>query len=397
MAVIAWTSQEPPGEMAARYELQRAFDSQELTTIYTGADTSYQDFIPTGVQSVTYSIRSYAVFGFTWQDIKNTGNTWQDWNNLEYSWGFDISEPTDGTFEVIPNRAPVINGQDSDLGYKYLGFTYEVIVTDPDPGNTVSFRIALDGKQIHYEPNAQLGVPYFFEITDEFIFSQPDLSEHTILIFAQDSKGLSSTRTYRFTTAEDVTLTAVYYVIRDNIPVARIESGLQWTDYLAVGTHRYKIRGVDKYDNFVDSNEVEITIIVNGSTLALASNPEDFVVLHLRRDDRPQRSGSLTPEFSEVQYEGRKFPVYKKRSQRKRAEEVEVTTYTKAQYDKLYQIIDAGDIVCYRDCYDKITFGVVTPFSYSFISKTTNHIFSYVVDVSLSISQSDYNEAVQYV
>lgn len=394
---IEWTAQSPPAGMVARYELHRAFDSEEMQKIYHGPDNTYTDHVAVGVQSITYQVRAYAVHGYTWQDIRDLGRTWQEWRDLGYPWGSDISEWNQSTFEVLPNRAPVISGQDTDLGYQYRGFSYSFTVTDPDPGSTVSMTITVDGNVVESVPNVQLGVNYTYSISDDFIFGSEDGSEHEIRITVTDNRGDTATRIYTFIAAEDLTLTAIYYVLRDDEPVARLQAATQWRDYIAVGVHRYRIRAVDRYDNFVDSNEVEITIWISGSTLAIVSRPDSYIKLDIRRGDRPQRDHEVSAGFEEVQFENRTFPVAHRTTRRTRTQTVVLSVRTKPECDALLALIYEGDAVVYRDRYDMRVIGTIpnAPFEF-FRRRFSDQPINYVADFTLNIQQCDYSEVVPY-
>ena len=393
-ALIRWTY----SGAVTGIELWRRFDfQQDFVLLGNRLFDSYEDYIPENVKTATYRIKSYASRGITWTELDAQGLTWDQKAEKGETWRLQESPWATYSMEVIPNRPPVISGQDGDLGVKLKGFTITFSATDPDPGNTITLRATLDGTQVFHMPDAQQGVNYTVTITDDQVFAWPDGSVHAVVITATDNKGAASTRRYTFTAVEDLVSTAVYYVLRDDEPVAKVTGATQWQDYMAVGVHRYRIRTVDKYDNYTDSNEVTVEIIVNGSTLALSAAPADYLAQQIRRGERPGRSGTQSVLYGEQRYEGRVYPVLSDSGQRSNQKTADLTTRTKAEENRLEELVNAGQPLIYRDLYDKrIIGGVMELPSDYYLRERHRDDLNYIVDFTLSIIQCDYSEVVPY-
>lgn len=91
------------------------------------------------------------------------------------------------------NQAPTISGADKDLGGVYQNTTVEYIVQDAD-GDGVNVEIKLDGVTKVDRNAVTLGVRKTYEIPVKNL----ELGRHKVEIFAFDSQGASSVRTYTF-------------------------------------------------------------------------------------------------------------------------------------------------------------------------------------------------------
>ncbi|WP_409175830.1 DNRLRE domain-containing protein [Brevibacillus fortis] len=103
-------------------------------------------------------------------------------------------------FRVLHNRAPVIDGEDKDLGvFKQPPIVY-YSATDLE-GNNFTFSEYLDGKQIRSFQGVA-GQQYTLEIShDAWLRLDLDV-QHQIKIVATDNAGISSERIYTFTRTE---------------------------------------------------------------------------------------------------------------------------------------------------------------------------------------------------
>lgn len=368
IASITWTNIPD----ATTYTLDRKIDSSgTFIGIYSGSANSFIDTIPETAKSAIYRMR---------------------WTRVSYTSNYVTSH----SVEVIPNRPPMISGQDESLGTKYKEFSVIFSATDPDPGNTIHLVARLNGTTIFNMPNAQQGVNYTATVTDAQIFSMPQQSSHTIAITATDNKGLVAMRIFTFIVVEDLVTTAVFYVLRDGQPIAKLGNIQQWTDYMEVGTHRYVVRGVDRYSNFSDSNEITVTITLQYATLALVSSPENFISLIARREERPQMGRNCTVNFNETWYEGRTFPVYDYSGQKRNAIPLGFTTTTLQEQKILFSMISRAAPFIYRDQYDMRVVGVIPEFSSDFQGRFPGQEKDAIIDFNITVNQVDFNEVVEY-
>lgn len=393
-AIISWSIVEG----ANAYQLDRSLnDGPDFIPIYSGAEASFIDFVPEDAFAASYRVQAAAEREKIWDAIDALDLSWDELDALDWAWFSDYSEFTVAeTREVIPNRPPVISGQDSDLGVRYRSFDITFSATDPDPDNTVDIIVRLDSEVIFSMPSAQQGANYIATITDAQIFAMEDQSRHSVIITATDNKGASSIRTFTFTAVEDLVTTAVYYVLRDGQPIARLGSIEQWIDYMEVGTHRYVIRGVDRYGNFSDSNEVILTISVNHATLALTSAPAEYISLIVRRNERPSVEQNYNVIFTETRYEGREFPVYEYSGQKGNAKPIAFTTLTLQEQQALLSLISQSRVFVYRDLYNSRIIGIIPNLTNDFQGRFPQQVHNAIIDFSLTINQCDFSEVIAY-
>lgn len=394
IAQITWTDIHE----ATGYLLERKLNSEPgFHLIYSGRKNIFTDNVPELSKSITYRVAWYVDRDHTWNEMDTDDRNWDELDSLDRPWVlYESLYTVGGPFTVIPNRPPVISGQNADLGTKYRGFPISFSATDPDPGNTIHLTAAFDGTVIFNVPNAQQGAEYTVSISDAQILAMAYQSRHSIIITATDNKGASATRIYTFTAVEDLVSAAVFYILRDGQPVAKLPAVQQWTDYLEVGTHRYMVRGVDKNDNYSDSNEVTVTITVNHATLALAESPGNYLTLSVRRNERPKIEQNIDMVYSETMYEGRAYPVYECTGQRRVAQSISFTTRTLAEQSALFALISSGGPLVYRDLYDTRIVGVIPSRVNDYQGRFRGRANNSIVDYNLTINQCDFNEVRPY-
>lgn len=113
--------------------------------------------------------------------------------------GISVSDTPDddGCYTTMPRKAPVISGEDSDLGYKLEGFSVQYTVTDAPENDVVTVVEAVNGQTIkNYVP--VLGETNTASVSSELIYSLPNNEPTTLTITATDNDG-TTVRTYAFT------------------------------------------------------------------------------------------------------------------------------------------------------------------------------------------------------
>lgn len=363
-------------------------------TIYEGPNTQHIDNISEGAQTAIYRVRSYSDRNITWDELEAKFSDWDDFEANNWTWWAAISDcNTSEQKEIIPNRPPVISGQDENLGTKYRGFVISVSVTDPDPDNTVTLIATLNGTQIFIMANAQQGAPYDITITDAQVFAMADGSTQTITITATDNKGASARRIYTFIAVEDLVTTAIFYVLRDNIPIARLDSIQAWSDYTAAGTHTYLIRGVDRYGNHSDSNSITLTLNLKHPVVALASSPESMADLILRRDERPSISDAHQMQQDGLWFEGRSRPIYPDTEAASMTLDL-TYTHTSLGGNAMIGALNNKTVI-YRDQYNNRIFGKLRSNNNDYFRRNLG-LFDAVVDYSIQIEEEEYTEEIEY-
>lgn len=436
-AVIEWQ----PVENATKYKLERKFNAG-FDDILGGLNWQDWENKINSWDDFESKVMSWEQFdgmpaGIAWEDFERRFQTWADFENSISSWsqfeileenfvvyegplttftdlisngartalyrvsayvGSEYSEPLLSDIkEVIPNRPPITiraNGTGNELGVFYKGFSFFISLTDPDPQNTVSFKAYLEGAYlIGSQDNVQQGVPYELKVSDDFVFGSQDNSRHKIVIKAVDQWGAESLTSFTFATVEDLSKTAIFYVLRDNIPIAKTNEVNTWTDYLSAGTHTYKIRGIDKYGNFVDSNEIVLSTNVESATLAQFETPEMFIKLKSKRGGSPSIQRVLNPLIVSKHLEGRVYPIYSDSGFREDVYSIAFSFNNESDNSNLEKICVLGNVIVYRDKWGNKVIGYITSMSDDFVIKRCGKT---TIDFNFQVKRIDYDERINY-
>lgn len=366
-----------------RFPTWNAHDAEGLTwdeqealipdfTIFTGWQNSFTDKIPKDAVTAMYRVRAFA------------GTELSPFNTSQV-----ITISTE-------RRPPIISGTDSHIGSKFRAFDIPFVTSDPAEGHDLDVTARLNGSIIQTWDNIAQGVENQVSISESQFNALALNSTNTITITVVGDTGLTTTRTFTFTVVEDTITDAVFFVMRDGIPVARLTTQRTWTDFMAVGTHRYFVRGVDKYDNFVDSNEITVTISLKYATLSLTDNPANYIELIVRRNERPSIERNYSVIATGTRYEGRTYPIYNVSDQREDTLPIAFTMTTQDEYDALHSLIRRGSPLVYRDQYDTHMIGVILAKDDSFQGRFQNQTFNQIVDFSVTINRIDFNEEIPY-
>ena len=181
--VISWqTATDQDGDLSG-YSLERQVDGGTWAEIYQGAETTYEDSITKGWQTIRYRVRAY---------------------DSHSAYG---SYATSAAMDVDNNTAPMITcALSGDLGTKSEGFAIPYTVTDPDEGEVITVTESIDSaEQRTYTANSE--EENHLDLTGE-AFMKLLNGPHTVAISASDGKtsvvhGLAFTKSV---TAASVTL-----------------------------------------------------------------------------------------------------------------------------------------------------------------------------------------------
>lgn len=127
-------------------------------------------------------------------------------NNSARNWNYNPAPSRYDTvgwrpvLEVL-NSAPVISGEDENLGNKSASFTVDYTVDDADTGDTLTVTEKVDTTTIRTINNAVRGQTYTLDLSS--IWTNLSLGSHTITITVDDGNGGTATRTYTFTKTDD--------------------------------------------------------------------------------------------------------------------------------------------------------------------------------------------------
>lgn len=383
-------------ENATGYILQAKLDTDsDYVTIYTGSGTSLEYHAPKNNTSVIFRIKSYIEHDYTWEELDDFDRTWEEWDSLDWMWAQQESKWSYSIqYEIIPNRPPIISGQDSDLGVRTGGFSLAFTIVDPDPGNTIGFTAHLDGEVIQQSANAQQGVEYTLQFSDDRIFSMAEGSIHSITILAWDEQGATSRRAYTFTYLEDLIPSAVFYLFRDGMRIARMTSEREYYDYtVSMGSHSYFIRAIDKYGRFRDSNTVTISVEINNPIIAPYDDPANMQSLILRRGSPPEIHRNEMFEYSEIQFEGRERVTQVGKATRKDTYALSFSSVSREDYYNLRALSDK--IMIYRDQAGHKDFVIIPPRQFQYYGRSIGK-YDLVMDFSLSMTVTSHTEEIPY-
>lgn len=174
-----------------------------------------------------------------------------------------------------------------------------------------------------------------------------------------------------------------YYVYRDDIPIAKT-TGHTYTDQMAIGTHKYKVRGVTG-DNYSMSNEVTVTLSVDMPEIAALSDMQWLKLKHSTAQNSPL-GVSVYQDVAYQFYAGRRYPVAETSQQITKVYSFNVAFDDAAQAAAFEGLL--GKTVVYRDQHNRLFTGPLMGYELS-----VDQFFS---AFSCSIQQTDNIERIGY-
>lgn len=174
-----------------------------------------------------------------------------------------------------------------------------------------------------------------------------------------------------------------YYVYRDDIPIAKT-TGYTYTDQMAIGTHKYKVRGVTG-DNYSMSNEVTVTLSVDMPEIAALSDMQWLKLKHSTAQNSPL-GVSVYQDVAYQFYAGRRYPVAETSQQITKTYSFNVAFGDAAQAAAFEGLL--GKTVVYRDQHNRLFTGPLMGYELS-----VDQFFS---AFSCSIQQTDNVEGIEY-
>ena len=169
---ISWLASTDPEGDPITYELERGINGAAYAALTTTAGLSFSHPVDGSMGALQYRVRAKDATGAS-------------------GWA------TSAIVTAINNEAPVISGEDTDLGVLTSPPAIPFTVTD-DPGDAVELDAYLDGQRITHEDDIPLGQPMEVALTWPQFISLP-VGQHTIVVTATDSNGDSASRIYTFT------------------------------------------------------------------------------------------------------------------------------------------------------------------------------------------------------
>lgn len=157
------------------------------------------------------------------------------------------------------------------------------------------------------------------------------------------------------------------YVLRDGIPIEKLANSItEWTDYTAVGVHDYVVRGIDKHDNFSDSEKLTAECVLRYDTLSVAANPKNMLFIKSTRGAKLTRKGSLSIMGEQRFFAGRESPVFEFSEHSAQQIEIELSILQrdKIDFEKLKQFMRQRKTLLLRTKKNDAMYGVIASLEY---------------------------------
>ena len=174
-----------------------------------------------------------------------------------------------------------------------------------------------------------------------------------------------------------------YYIYRDDIPIAKTTAHT-YSDQMAIGTHKYKVRGVTG-DSYSMSNEVTVTLSVDMPEIAALSDMQWLKLKHSTAQNSPL-GVSVYQDVAYQFYAGRRYPVAETSQQITKTYSFNVAFGDAAQAAAFEGLL--GKTVVYRDQHNRLFTGPLMGYELS-----VDQFFS---AFSCSIQQTDNMERIEY-
>lgn len=291
-----------------------------------------------------------------------------------------------GVVDVERGSPPVLSGEDADLGGRYSTFLFSCTVTGTFEDSRLQVEVLLDGEPFaSHTGTGDLLVEG--SVGSERLETMAPGSQHVLLLRAVDDLGLVSERTLTFSVLEDLRRSSVYYLLRDGVPIAKSNELKPFFDYAALGLHRYRVRAVDRFGAFRDSNEVEVTSRVDCTILAPLEAPEKMIPILYRLDERPDLGGLFSSGNRLYKLEGREIAVDTGRDGLS-SRTLTVSVETPAESAAIRALAENGGLAVYRDPFENRAIVSLDTVSTAF------HPMG--ADLSLRMTELEEGEAIPY-
>lgn len=174
-----------------------------------------------------------------------------------------------------------------------------------------------------------------------------------------------------------------YYIYRDDIPIAKTTAHT-YSDQMAIGTHKYKVRGVAG-DSYSMSNEVTVTLSVDAPEIA-ALGEMQWLRLEYSTAQNSPLGVSTYQDVAYQFYAGRRYPVAETSQQITKIYSFNAAFNDAAQAAAFEGLL--GKTVIYRDQHGCLCTGPLMGFELS--------VDQFFRAFSCSIQQTDNNERIEH-
>jgi hypothetical protein len=174
-----------------------------------------------------------------------------------------------------------------------------------------------------------------------------------------------------------------YYIYRDDIPIAKTTAHT-YSDQMAIGTHKYKVRGVAG-DSYSMSNEVTVTLSVDAPEIAALGEMQWLRLEYSTAQNSPLGVSAYQGVAYQF-YAGRRYPVAETSQQITKIYSFNAAFNDAAQAAAFEGLL--GKTVIYRDQHGCLCTGPLMGFELS--------VDQFFRAFSCSIQQTDNNERIEY-
>lgn len=174
-----------------------------------------------------------------------------------------------------------------------------------------------------------------------------------------------------------------YYIYRDDIPIAKTTAHT-YSDQMAIGTHKYKVRGVAG-DSYSMSNEVTVTLSVDAPEIAALGEMQWLRLEYSTAQNNPL-GVSAYQDVAYQFYAGRRYPVAETSQQITKIYSFNAAFNDAAQAAAFEGLL--GKTVIYRDQHGCLCTGPLMGFELS-----ADQFFR---AFSCSVQQTDNNERIEH-
>lgn len=362
-----WSYEDDTGGEQASYELQyRDIAHEEWTTAASGESTEH---------NCTVAANTFAGGEVKWR-VRVTNNneipTTSEWS--ETALFIAQGAPQAPSLSVATSPRPKMEWISLDQR------AYQIMVDGITVARAYGTQKTYTVKRYLEDGNHTLGV----RIQNEFgLWSEWATQTITVTNTPGAAITLFATGGEKATLAWTETNHEAYYVYRDDIPIAKT-AGHTYTDQMAIGTHKYKVRGVAG-DSYSMSNEVTVTLSVDAPEIA-ALGEMQWLRLEYSTAQNSPLGVSTYQDVAYQFYAGRRYPVAETSQQITKIYSFNAAFNDAAQAAAFEGLL--GKTVVYRDQHNRLFTGPLMAYELS-----VDQFFS---AYSCSIQQTDNMERIEY-
>jgi len=178
------------------------------------------------------------------------------------------------------------------------------------------------------------------------------------------------------------------YLLRDGIAIADITGVNSYTDYSPLSGVVYVVRVVDEEDNFADSNEASVLVVVNCAILAPIDDLSDIIRMNKKALGQPGLTRQRNILSVSRHYAGRKYPIHSISEFEDEGYSIAYYYTSVAEFARLDALIDRRQTLLYRDMLGNRMYGTITSITHT--QEQNMIIFTFM------FNRADFVEAIEY-